>query len=354
MRHPLDNGIDTWRMARRDPVRLYSRAFVALLLPLVVTTQLPAQAPLDEPASASPIELAPTVDTAACDGFAADGAGPGRQFSVFYGYDAWRGVPDGAWTNNGIHVGLNFGTRLGRISDWTGLGLQIGGSIGVYDWAGTDYRVNNQDLPTTQGMLTAGFFRRASAESPWSYGAAQDWMINHNYSVMGEDSTLYQWRGQLGYVVTDWTELGVWGACRGEGDTRDVGSFGPVTWQPIHQLNAFWHHKWGYQQADTWIWVGVPEDDRLTGGGSLGDWIAGAYGICPLSDRLAVYNMVSYMHQSATPGPDAAKEEAWNFYLGITFVPGGCRSATVHGQRWAPLLPVANNGLFLVDASRTY
>ncbi len=278
-----------------------------------------------------------------------------RVFSLFYGYDAWRGISDGAWTNNGLHAGLNFGTRLGRLSEVTGIGLQIGGSVGVYDWAGTDYRLANQDQPTTQGFVTCGFFRRASEHSNWSAAVVQDWMINNNYSVMGEDSTLYQWRVQLGRAISDWNEIGVWGAWRGRGDTRTVGFMGPVTWQPINQLNFFWHHKWDAGQADTWIWFGVPEQDRLAGGGTLGDYLVGAFSWCPITDRLGLYSMVNYMHQSASPGPDAAKEDAWNFYVGVAFYPRRlARSRTVKGHTWAPLVPVANNGLFLVDASRTY
>jgi hypothetical protein len=65
--------------------------------------------------------------------------------------------------------------------------------------------------------------------------------------------------------------------------------------------------------------------------------------------------MVNYMHPSASPGPAAAKEDAWNLSLGIAFYWHGlARSPTVRGNRWTPLLPVANNGLFLVDASDTY
>src|SRR5262249_35420069 len=45
---------------------------------------------------------------------------------VFYGYDSWRGIQDDGWGNNGLHTGANYGTRLGPISDSTGVGFQIG------------------------------------------------------------------------------------------------------------------------------------------------------------------------------------------------------------------------------------
>ena len=51
---------------------------------------------------------------------------PTRGIVAFVSYDSWRGVSDGDWQNNGIATGANFGTRLGRFSDLTGVGLQIG------------------------------------------------------------------------------------------------------------------------------------------------------------------------------------------------------------------------------------
>ena len=62
---------------------------------------------------------------------------PEQTLQVFVGYDSFRGPADGSWQNNGVHTGLNFGTKLGVISDWTGLGFQVGGSVNVYDWSGT-------------------------------------------------------------------------------------------------------------------------------------------------------------------------------------------------------------------------
>jgi hypothetical protein len=164
-----------------------------------------------------------------------------------------------------------------------------------------------------------------------------------------------QWRAQLGYIVSANNEIGVWGTWRGQGDTRVVDGFGPVTWRPINQVSAFFHRKWHCGGPDSWLWIGVPERDRLAGGGSLGDYYVGASAICPFSDRVALYTLVSYLHPSATAGPDAAREDAWNFTVGLSFhLRRTARSSTIAGRTWAPLLPVANNGYFLVDASDNY
>jgi hypothetical protein len=180
-------------------------------------------------------------------------------------------------------------------------------------------------------------------------------MINDTFSVFGEDPTMFQWRAQIGYATSDFDEFGLWGAWRGQDDTRDVPYFGPTTWRPINQINAFCHHKWGLGGADTWMWIGVPERDRLTGGGSLGDYLVGLRADYALDDRWTLYSLVTYMNPSASPGPDAAKEEAWSWSIGIMFYPArNARARTVAGRRWTPYLPVATNGYFLVDASNVY
>jgi len=274
---------------------------------------------------------------------------------AFMGYDAWRGVPDGSWEHNGIHTGLNYGTRLGRFSELTGVGFQLGGSVGVYDFNGSNYRLRNNDQSQPQGFVTYGFFRKANENSPWSAAVVQDWMLNANYSVFGENPTLSQWRGQIGYAISPWSEYGIWAAWRGQGDTRVVPGFGPVTWRSVQQVSGYWHYKWGEGGTDTWLWLGLPEEDRLAGNGSLGDYYIGTLATVPLGERLSLYAQLSYMHPSARPGPAGSMEDSWNFTMGIAFYPRwNARTSTVAGQCWMPQLPVANNGYFLVDASQNY
>ena len=247
--------------------------------------------------------------------------GPSRAVVAFVSYDSWRGVQDGSWQNNGIASGLNFGTRLGRFSDWTGIGFQIGGSAAAYDWAGTDYRTRNQNQAEPQGFVTYGFFRKANESRRVSAALVQDWMINSNFGEFAQNPTLGQWRGQLGYMLSPANEVGVWGTWRLHGDAHDVGGANTI-WRPINQLNVYSHHKWSAGGPDTWIWLGVPEHDRLAGGGSLGDWLVGLRGNFPLSDAASVYALVTYMHQSGAAGAVAASEDAWNFSVGLAIYPG--------------------------------
>ena len=280
---------------------------------------------------------------------------PNWGYYGFFGYDSWRGIPDDGWCNNGLHAGVNFGTRLGPVSDWTGIGFQLGSSVGVYDFNGTNYHISRMDQATMQGFVTYGFFHKANEQSNWNASVVQDWMLTSNYSIFAENPTLSQWRGQVGYVFGPLNELGLWGTWVGQGDSRFVPGFGNTSWRPVQQLSVYWHYKWGLGGPNSWISFGVPEHDRLTGKGSLGDYVVSAVTNCALSDRVMLYAQVTYMHPSSSPGPAGAQEEAWAFLVGLSFFPGrNARTQTVAGQCWMPLVPVSNNGYFLVDTNRTY
>jgi hypothetical protein len=274
---------------------------------------------------------------------------------LFVDYDAFRGIPDGGWGNYGIRTGFNSAARLGSLSDLTGIGLQIGASVGAYNWAGTDYRLQNQTRVQTQGFFTYGLYRRPTEESPLVAGLVQDWSFNDTFSVFGENPTLSQLRGQLGYAASASNEFGIWGTLHVVSSNLNVPIFGPTAYQSVDQLSGYWHHKWHAYGPQTWISIGVPSHSRLVGGGSLGDYLVSATALCPFSDAVALFSSVTYMHQSASPGPAAASEDAWNFSVGISLYPKrNARTMTVAGERWMPLLPVANNGSFLVDISQHY
>lgn len=304
-----------------------------------------------------------TVDlhSFASDGYASDDLRascdvcPNRGIVAFVSYDSWRGIQDSSWQNNGIVTGANYGTRLGRFSDWTNIGFQVGGSIGVFDWSGTDYRMFHQNDSEPQGYFTYGLFRKQNETSNWSMAVVQDWMVNAHFGVFGQSPTLSQLRGQLGYATSARNEFGVWGAWRVISANRDIPGVGLTSWRPVNQLSAYWHYKFAPGGADTLVWLGVPEHQRLDGNGSLGDYFVGALATAPLNDAVSLYSLVSYMHASAAPGPAAADENAWNFTIGLALYPArNARSTTVAGQCWMPQLPVANNGYFLVDTNRTF
>jgi len=276
---------------------------------------------------------------------------PSWDLATFVSYDAFRSIVDDSWENNGITVGANLGTRLGALSDATGIGFQVGGSIGVYDWSGSDWRPTDLSAPQLQGFITYGLFRKPRENSPWSAAIVQDWMLNDNYGVFSTSPTLSQLRAEVSYAWNTWNELGVWGTAALVSDTRDISGVSTI-WRPIDQINIFWHHKWEWRGADTTIWMGLPVDDHVGGEGNVGEWFAGASANVPLSDRFALYALVTYMRPAADNGPLGAETDSWNFTVGVSFsFTGSARSESVAGRCWTPLLPVANNGYFLVNTN---
>lgn len=72
-----------------------------------------------------------------------------------------------------------------------------------------------------------------------------------------------------------------------------------------------------------------------------------------LNDRVALYTLVTYMRPTADNGSTGAETDSWNFTVGVSFsFTGSARSDTVAGRCWTPLLPVANNGYFLVNTNQ--
>jgi hypothetical protein len=318
--------------------------------PMAITPANPQYFPQE---AASPVEHTDDFSHSPLTEPFPDGDAP-RGSLVFVGYDAFRGVPDGSWENNGIHVGLNHGTRLGSLSEATGIGFQAGGSVGVYDWSGTNYRAQNSDQAETQGFFTYGLFRRATAEHPLSAALVNDWMFNQNFGVLAADPTLTQLRGQVAYAVSASDELGLWGTCKVNESVRPVPIFGEATYAPVDLLSAFWHRHWLFG-GDTWVYVGMPEHTRLTHDGSLGAYYVNASANLPLSHRAAIYTSVMYMAPSSRPGATGSNDEAWNFTVGLAFYPRrNAYCSTVYGRQWMPLMPVASNGSFLVDTNSWY
>jgi len=267
-----------------------------------------------------------------------------------FGYETFRSAPEGGWQANGLYGSLNFGTRLGSFSDRTGIGMQVGASRGLYDWEGSPYR-DNTDGTLQQDFVSYGLFRRATQSKPISFAVTQDWMFTENSGVFGVSNSVSQIRYRAGYATSASNEFGVIGAFRVVEDDDSTATLFVVT-RPMNHTSAYWHHKWTADGANTIITIGVPENDRVNGDGSLGDFLATASVNVPLTDSVGFYGNIMYMNPTATAGFDAAQEEAWSFTLGIEIFPGhDARSRTIAGERWMPLLPIANNGSFLLDSA---
>lgn len=276
--------------------------------------------------------------------------------SAFVGVDNFRGIPDAdAGDNNGALFGFNVATPLPYLKNH-GVGFQLGGSYGAYDFAGRGHTRHNRAIQS-QGFLTAGIFIRPQPSLPLSMGIVYDWMFNQNYSIYAENPTLHQLRGQIAYYVTPCDEVGVWG-------TYDVTKTHKVykhrtfdyriTYRPISQANLFWRHLFAGGVEAT-VWLGVPVRHRLNKEHSErpGKYIVGVEMAVPFLDSWALIGRACYMQPGTKSGPLGSKEYTSNIAINVVYYFGGdpngaedCACAA-----WMPYLPVANNCNFFGDAA---
>jgi hypothetical protein len=280
---------------------------------------------------------------------------PSRGIVGFAGLDAFKGISDGSYPSNfGAVTGLNAATPIPGMKDY-GLGWQLGLSYGIYDFDGRGQQGDTQAQSQTQIFVTTGFYRKAKEDQRLSFGLVYDWMINNNWGVFATTPTLGQWRGQVEYALSGCNAVGMWGC------VRDLGSRQYITRQQtlietraISQVNLFWHHKFN-TGADSWLWLGLPENTQLSGLGSLGAWMAGATLQAPLSDRLALYANGSYFRPNTGAGVMASVQSGFDVSMGVAWYFGrNAVSHSINGACWLPYMPVGNNSTFLVDQHPAY
>ena len=278
---------------------------------------------------------------------------PKLGFYAYSGVESFRGLVDQGVNNNGIINGMNMGVPLpllGRL----GFGAQAGMQYGLYDFMGRSTNgLDEEGAAQQQLFVTFGVFRRADENCHFTGGLAYDWMVNNNYGAQSMEPTLGQWRGQVGYAFNTWNELGVRGSLRDRSATMlHAGSNTQITFRPIDQLALYWHHKFGEEGMDGWMWVGAADDERLNtvAGGSLIDFTLGVFLQAPIGERTALYGGAQYAKPSAAQGIIGSLEDSVDVFFGLAWYPGGwAKSSNVAGRKWMPLMPVANNSLFLVD-----
>ncbi len=264
------------------------------------------------------------------------------------GYDIWHGFPDGTYPdNNGVHAEANFAYLL---LPQQGIGVQAGGSYGVYDFNGRDSSIvqGNQE----QTFLTGGFFYRGPENSPVNAGIVYDTMINHNFGVAATDATLQQLRGQIGVKVMGQSEIGLWGAMELNRASIIPNNVGVSSYRGIDQASVFYHYTFD-QGADARIWAGVPISRTLqTSHNNVGTWLVGGRVDVPLNDRISVYGEGAYMspHTSSLNFLGVKVNEVSSISIGISFNLGAGKP----NGRSAPYLPVANNSTFFVDGDNTF
>jgi Family of unknown function (DUF6666) len=264
-------------------------------------------------------------------------------------FDTFRSLPDGSWVDNtGAFIGLNAGAPLPLLFRG-GLGIQVGGSYGLYDWTGRGSAVAGSDKSMQQqGFITVALFKRGCCCDGLNFGLAYDWMVNDNFGVFALNLSISQVRYQASYLFRARDEFGFWGTAHTNTSRKTTMAI-PVAFRAINQINLFWRHSFR-NCAEIEIWGGVPFGRGLMFS-TPGQFILGANFEAPIAACWAIHGHAAYMHPHSAPGPVESENSASNVCIGIRYLFGRSKERACS---FRPYLPLANNSNFLADTSVNY
>ena len=288
-------------------------------------------------------------DTSNCctSGCCTNAGGLLSNWEFFFAGDGWKTKGDDDDNNNfGFRMGFNTSIGLGSLP----ARFQSGFSFGGYDFFG------REDMPEQNGerqfFLTNGFYQRSNVCCGNRISAGFVWDYMHD-NAWGEEASrvdLHQFRSQVGYAINQCTEIGAWGAFRVGEDHFTSSAIGPTaTLTAMSQASAYIKRNWEFG-GDTMVYIGCAEEP--------GELVLGFNGRVPLSHRVAAFGGVHYAVPSTTAGDTAPNgvgnsysEETWAVAFGLVYYPGAkARSKNISGPSNLPLMPVADNGSFMVSA----
>jgi Family of unknown function (DUF6666) len=247
--------------------------------------------------------------------------------------------PDAGFMDSAGLVGtFNTGFRLFSLENIRG---QVGGSFGIYDFKGRD--TVSPSSSERQTFVTLGVYKRSDvcAGDRVSWGLVYDQFWAHQWGLSASELYVGQIRGLVGYATSEWNEFGVWAAFRTTGD-NSVAGVAPPPVRAMNQYNLFWRHNFDFG-GQSMLYIGGTDP------ADIGSWLFGFLGLAPVSDNAALYGNFVFAQPSSATGPVGSNEQEWAFGAGMTwFLGGNAVSPTVSGRKGLPLLPVANNGSFLI------
>lgn len=263
----------------------------------------------------------------------------GEAFSIFSGLEGSKQPQDfGINAHFGGRVAANGALPLLR--DW-GLGVQLGTSLNATANAVQVVERVEGSTGRTQNYNTIGIFQRFDSGFLWAVG--YDYLFQDYYDNFG----LSQWRGKVGYRIFADDEIGIQGAVHGRSSTGTFGTV-PVTLTSLNQASVYYRH-WFENRAMLGAWAGASQGHGEVNA-ALGDlprtgtmFLFGSDLHIPLTDRLALYGEANFILPADTGTVDA--------FLGLEFRPWGGQLANGR-NRFAPVLPVANNTTFSTDLRR--
>lgn len=274
---------------------------------------------------------------------------------LLFGADSYKSLGDSALSgfnplpfalgnSFGAVSGFNTGVRIGdsRIRG------QVGASYGVYDIKGrTTTAPLKDDSLEQQIFMTAGFYKRSDVcgGDRISWGAVYDQFIGHQWGWANNEVQLGQFRGIIGYALNETNEVGNWGTFHINNDAVGLG-FPPnaviTNIRAMNQANSYLRHQWAFG-GNSMLYAGI--FDRA----DVASWQFGMINLAPVSSSTSLYGNFTYVAPSSATGLVGTSEEQWNASVGMVFYLGKkAVSRTVSGNQGMPLLPVANNGSFLI------
>jgi hypothetical protein len=268
-----------------------------------------------------------------------DGAPLWDNLSATFGLDGAKGPDDlGLSANFGIRAAMQTGLPL--LEKW-GLGFQAGTAFNYHRNATRFLALELDVHDRHQSFTTLGLFQRT--ESGFNWALAYDYLSLVNYA----SADLTQFRGQVSYWLDATNEVGVWGTWRDRGDQVSIGGQ-TLSLRAIDQANLFVRHIWP-TGAVTRGWLGVANEHGRFVLNTRNDapirhpFVFGADVFIPLNASWALFGEANFI----TPN-DSGTVTA---FFGVAFYPGkGTQRA--FSNRFAPMLPLANNPTFAVDVQR--
>ncbi len=274
---------------------------------------------------------------------------------LFFGADAYKSLGDSGLSgfnpspfalgnSFGGVSGFNTGIRLGE----SRVRGQVGASYGAYDIKGrtttAPIKDNNFEQQT---FVTVGLNKRSDVccGDRISWGTVYDQLVDHQWGWAGNDVYLSQIRGIMGYALNETNEVGVWGTFHLNNDLAGLG-FPPnavvTTIRAMNQTNLYLRHNWAFG-GNSMMYAGTVDS------ADIASWQLGMINLVPVSSYSSMFGNFTYVAPGSATGLVGASEEQWNVSVGMVFYLGKkAVSRTVSGVQGTPLLPVANNGSFLI------
>ncbi|MBC8873272.1 MAG: hypothetical protein H8E44_27875 [Planctomycetes bacterium] len=229
----------------------------------------------------------------------------------------------------GFNEGLNWGVP---IPGFQCLGGQIGFRAVHSNFAGAEFTNDSRN----QTFVTAGLFRRVDVGLQG--GVVVDYLSDSWY----HDADFLNIRGELSWVTCGTHDIGFW-FTNGTRTATEPGVLGALeTWESTDLYACFYRQKFGPCLES--------EARMFAGWSNQSDGLIGADVRLPLADAWALEGGFSYLIPEEGDGRGALAghaQESWNVGIGVVWYPG--RLWGHDNKYYGPLLPVAHNGLFMID-----